>query len=143
MLTDRAFARLLVFLQAVVLAGAVWSGAKFPFEAPWRLGLTLVGGVVILITGLQLGRSLTPIPIPNGAGLRTGGLYQWVRHPMYLGVVLVTAAFVDRWVPALWFAALLAIFWFKIEVEEHYLRHKYPEYRQYQRRTWRLVPYIW
>lgn len=103
-----------------------------------------VGAVVLVVAGLNLGRSLTALPTPNARGtLRTTGLYRFVRHPIYSGLLAlifggaVTSRSVVRLALA---AALLGVLIAKATWEEAMLRQRYPQYEQYARRTPRFVP---
>lgn len=94
----RAKANLLVTARFTLLAGQLslrprndWSTAG---------GVRVVGGaaitagsVIAAIAASNLGAGLTASPLPNSAAqLRTGGMYRWVRHPIYCGLLLVSAA---------------------------------------------------
>lgn len=74
-----------------------------------------------------------PAPVPNGE-LQTDGLYEYVRHPMYSGLILVSAGWaVSTGSPArlaltVAFAAFLSK---KIDVEEAFLVDAYPDYKSY------------
>ena len=51
-----------------------------------------VGIVLMVVAGTALGRGLTAAPLPNShAALRTDGLYRFVRHPIYTGLLLAVA----------------------------------------------------
>ena len=80
--------------------------------------------------------------------LITQGPYYLIRHPGYLGTLLL-------WLGAScatlnWIAALLIIFpmigayWYRVRVEEAMLAATFPqEYQSYARHTWRLVPLLY
>jgi protein-S-isoprenylcysteine O-methyltransferase Ste14 len=104
----------------------------------------LAGGATLLVACLNLGRSLTPLPTPSRtATLRTGGLYGFVRHPIYSGLLTLvfggaaTSASVVKLVLA---AALLVLLNRKAAWEEAMLRRRYPGYDDYARRTPRFLP---
>lgn len=82
----------------------------------------------------------------TGARLVTGGPYRWIRHPMYVSVLLGAAALVVA-DPRLWrvllLAALLAVLVLKAAREEVYLRAAFPQYADYASRTWRFVPFVY
>ncbi len=47
----------------------------------------------MVVAATALGRGLTAAPLPNShAELRTGGLYRFVRHPIYSGLLLFAVA---------------------------------------------------
>lgn len=90
-----------------------------------------------------LRRGLTAAPLPNAhARLRTSGLYRYVRHPIYTGLLLFTASQVvsSRSVPAS--AAgigLLLLINVKARWEEQRLEDRFEEYSDYARATPRFV----
>jgi protein-S-isoprenylcysteine O-methyltransferase Ste14 len=110
---------------------------------------TLFTGAGIALKALfDLGRkqlSIWPAPVP-GAELKTGGLYNVVRHPLYAGVLLSTFGYAsatgspERVALAVGFALFLAK---KIAIEEEYLCDTYPDYSSYQEDVpYKLVPRI-
>lgn len=112
--------------------------------------LTLVAGAVISGKALfDLGRkqlSIWPAPVP-GAELRTDGLYKYVRHPVYAGLLLASLGYSAATGSPERFALTIALGLFlskKISIEEQYLMESYPEYANYQKDVpHKLVPRIW
>jgi len=108
-------------------------------------GLLIAGGLILVaLAGFGLGRSLTALPIPKNDGqLVTTGLYRWVRHPIYTGVVLaalglmVAGASVAHLVG---FLALYVVLMTKAQLEEKLLAERYQEYEAYAQRTGRFFP---
>lgn len=148
-MTDRTRGNLLVTIQLALLAllgfvpgGTLWSVDGVVGLAGW----VLVGlGVVILgIAFVNLGSALTVHPIPlKKASLRTTGLYAIVRHPIYLGLLVLALGLVvlaaSPWHIA-FFAALSVLLHVKAGFEERLLLAVYPEYAAYARRVGRLIP---
>ncbi len=65
--------------------------AKWPFEAHRWVGATLmtVGVLQLGKAALDLGHSLTPMPKPTDQStLKTNGIYRFVRHPIYGGLMM-------------------------------------------------------
>jgi 2-amino-4-hydroxy-6-hydroxymethyldihydropteridine diphosphokinase len=128
-------------------------GLVMIFDGTWPRGwrwVALVGiafaAWLMLRAAAELGRALTPYPTPRRAELATAGVYRWVRHPMYLGVVLVLASAATL-VGSLWallVAATTAVFlWVKAGFEEKWLRIVYPEYDEYRQQVRaRLLPFL-
>ena len=82
---------------------------------------------------------------PTGGGLVTAGPYWFIRHPIYTGVCLFTGAGVvahwswkAAWLGGLVFVGALV----RLFCEEAMVTHRYPEYRQYAAKTWRMVPFL-
>ena len=133
-------------LLAVILllpAGDAWvTPGWLATAAQWVQWL----GVAVLVIGLvNLGRSLTPLPspVPHGA-LRTGGLFRFVRHPIYSGIMALTiGAAIRSGSAAVAVATLALIGWFmaKARWDEDRLRVTYPGYADYERHTPRFVPF--
>jgi protein-S-isoprenylcysteine O-methyltransferase Ste14 len=138
-----------VLMVALVLAprlSAQWSAEwGLPEWARW-LGWAVagVGAVVSLAAFPQLGRALTPMPEPRpDAELTTTGLYRWVRHPIYSGVLAMAWGWAlahPSWVTAVLAAALTGLFTAKASYEEGLLRERFAEYADYAKRTPRFVP---
>ena len=108
-------------------------------------GILAAAGIVVAGWGVRsLGPSLTPgtKPLP-GAPLVTTGAYAHVRHPIYLGVVLLLAGYTLAW--SNWTLALvlgfLAARYFdaKARAEERWLADRYPAYQSYRRHVRRRV----
>lgn len=86
-------------------------------------------------------------PQPKAGGyLATGGPYAYVRHPMYLAVLLIAAGCcIGYATPWRWaaFVALAVVLDRKTRIEEAALAAMHPGYAEYARTTKRLVPYVW
>ena len=78
--------------------------------------------------------------------LITTGLYRYVRHPIYTGVllmVLATALFVGTLSAAIGFIIIVLGLWSKLRAEEELLTKHFPkEYPAYKDRTKALIPYV-
>jgi protein-S-isoprenylcysteine O-methyltransferase Ste14 len=115
---------------------------------PWlRLvaqAVFIAGIVVLVVASLRLGRALTPTPVPTSGGrLQTGGLYRFVRHPIYSGVLLIVVGITMRSGSAVVFAVAVAAMVFfdrKARWEEARLAERYPGYAEYASHTPRFVP---
>ena len=149
---DRATARLLVAAQVVLLGVlAAHPRRSHPALPPALRGLGTAGilaGIGLAGVGAtSLGRGLTALPLPNErAILRTGGLYRFVRHPIYAGVLL---AAVSRTVvlgspyAVVATTALVALLNGKARFEERQLAARFPGYDAYAARTPRFIPRPW
>jgi protein-S-isoprenylcysteine O-methyltransferase Ste14 len=149
-MTNKKKSRLLVTIQFILLATIFFMpvGAPAATIPAWLLeiGSALVwpGLGIVLISIFKLGQSLTASPIPKqGAELKTDGLYKWIRHPIYTGLILTTlgiALEVGSIGKLFFVAALIVLFDYKAKWEETLLLERYPEYREYMSKTGRFVP---
>lgn len=115
----------------------------------WLLGfgLLIVGTLIYLICVMEFavrGRG-TPAPIDAPRRLVVGGLYRFVRNPMYIGVLSVVLgwAFLSKSLELMGYAALLALAFhaFIRLYEEPALTKQFgPEYESYLRTVHRWVP---
>ena len=79
-------------------------------------------------------------------GVKTNGLYKYIRHPLYSGYVFSLTAFVLQNASIYNFVILAGVLGFKllrIFAEEKLLLQD-PEYKAYAEKVrWRIIPYIW
>ena len=145
----RSLAVGVVALQAALLVAFFLAPRRGDWAVPGWLaaaGSTAVvaGAGILVLAALNLGRSLTPLPTPVPRGvLQTGGLYRFVRHPIYSGLLVLlfgSAATSGSAVRLVLAAALLGLLTRKARWEEDMLRRRYPDYDDYARRTPRFVP---
>jgi len=116
-----------------------------------RIGLAAalgLGGLAFLLLGFKaLGRSLTPLPRPKESGILVrSSVYRVVRHPIYLGVILLALGWaLFRWSGPHLAATSLLFFFFdaKSRREEAWLVAKYPEYADYARRVRKVIPFVY
>ncbi len=107
----------------------------------------MIGGADVALAGaLALGGSLSVFPRPvERAQLVTRGIYALVRHPLYTSVIAMSIGWALVWGsrPALLVSALLVPFFHaKACREERWLRDRFPEYADYQRRVSRFIPWF-
>ena len=147
--TERRTAWLMVLGQFVLLGLIV----GLPGGHDWTLPLdvargcivaSVIGVLVMVVAGTALGRGLSAAPLPNEhTRLRTTGLYKYVRHPIYTGLLLFAIAYSVRsgsaWVAA---ACVLLVLLINVKArwEERHLKERFPDYVAYARRTARFVP---
>lgn len=76
--------------------------------------------------------------------LATQGVYRYLRHPQYLGILLITAGWLVHWptIPGLVMWPILVFLYYRLSVqEERALAAKFgEEFRAYAERTPRLLP---
>ncbi|WP_310993893.1 methyltransferase family protein [Aequorivita marina] len=105
-----------------------------------------MGALVTLIAVFQLNVNLSPFPSPlPGAKLIKNGVYKFVRHPIYTGLILAFFgyAIISDSVYRLLIAALLfVLFYIKTRYEEKRLLEKFPKYAEYKEQSGRFFPGI-
>ncbi len=78
-------------------------------------------------------------------GLITDGMFKTIRHPNYLGEMMIYGSFamlVWHWLPVLVLAFIwLGVFAVNMRMKEKSMA-RYPEWASYKKRTWWLVPYV-
>lgn len=148
----------LTYLAVVGLSSWLPDRHLYTIPSPWLILTTLVqvaAGIVFLIALLQTDvmafvglRQMIwggePIPADRHEKLIVSGPYRWVRHPLY------TTAIVTSWLfPTMTInrAALCAVtaayFYLGSYPEERKLILEFGQaYREYQRRTPRLIPFF-
>jgi protein-S-isoprenylcysteine O-methyltransferase Ste14 len=122
----------------------------FDSEAVRYVGLLAlaVGGFLRLAPMFVLRHRFSGlVAIQRGHQLVTDGIYRHLRHPSYLGALLGLVGWVLVFrsayglVTCVPFAYLLNV---RIQAEESMLASEFgEEYRDYQRRSWRLVPFVY
>lgn len=145
----RAFG--LVVAQVLLLAaliliprGTVWPLG--PVAVVSTIALCLAGAVLAVLGAVGLGSAITASPIPRqDARLVTGGVYGFVRNPIYAGLLVGGLGLVvfgaSAWHIAAWIALLLLLM-VKARWEERMLKAKHPEFGEYASRVGRFVPGI-
>lgn len=112
-------------------------------------GSVLAGaGIVIRAVGhFELGSGFSPyVEKGEGQKLVESGMYARIRHPMYTGSILIFLGMplvLAVWSAWLFSALGLAGILIRMRKEEAFLSKELPGYREYLKKTWRLVPYIY
>jgi len=112
-----------------------------PIVAPLAIVLWSVGTVAQFTGKLFLRRSFGIAPANRG--IKTGGMYRFVRHPIYAGYLLAHIGALLL-IPSLWNLVIYLVSWAaqipRMLAEERLLSHD-ADYRDYMAKTrWRLIP---
>jgi protein-S-isoprenylcysteine O-methyltransferase Ste14 len=138
-------------LIALILFGPQGSSLLPPGMNGLLVALQLLGYVMAMaglciaaLAAFNLGKNLTPLPHPRDGGLLVQtGLYRYVRHPIYCGVILLALAWLlihPNQLILLYVVGLSIFFDLKTRKEEMWLTEKFPEYTEYQKRVKKLIP---
>ena len=139
-------ANILVALQFSLLGGLSLS-SHFSTNTtyfPATTFLMIFGFIVLILAYFALRPSLRISPIPkNGAQFISQGVYKYVRHPMYLGLLSIGMALAANASNAIgWglYLLLIATLNVKANFEDQLLREIHPESFHYQMHTSKILP---
>jgi protein-S-isoprenylcysteine O-methyltransferase Ste14 len=150
-MTKRLKGNLLVLGQFILIALLIFvpnSGLNTGVFSTFLVGLSLIsmflGFVILALSALALGKSLTAHPMPSkNAVLVTDGLYRFVKHPIYSGLILLSfgLTIAGGFFPhVIFFAALVLLLNYKASFEEKLLASTYAGYAEYSKKTGRFIP---
>jgi protein-S-isoprenylcysteine O-methyltransferase Ste14 len=151
---DRGSLVVLWIVISAAMTFSQWIGDSQPrnmFGGAHWLGTV---GVIIMLAGLavrwtaivSLGKAFSSnVAIQDSQKIKKNGLYRFIRHPSYLGLLLVFLAIgvhSRNWIAfAVAFLPTTAAMLYRIHVEENALTSAFgEEYVAYSRSTKRLVP---
>lgn len=132
-------------LATALAIDALGLSALQPVTRPDALGLSagliLAGTLLAAWAALALGRSFSLLP--QARTLVTHGPYRYVRHPMYLGGLLITLG--EVWLHWSLLVVVLNVIFVaaqlvRMRYEEQLLARTFPEHEHYRARTSALVP---
>ena len=144
----------ITIIVSIVLGVLCAVNIEVPIVGAYWLNYT---GVAIIILGMilrfvaikTLGRFFTvDLSVREGHTLVNAGLYKYIRHPSYSGSLLSFFGFplsLNNWVSLIViFVPVLLVFLYRIRLEEGMLvKQLGTEYEAYQKRTKRLIPWIY
>lgn len=102
-------------------------------------------GTWVSILGIIL-IALGWISIHRADGMVTTGLYKYMRHPQYTGIILFTFGWILHWPSIftllLWLVLIAAYVWLAKKEEQQALQEFGAAYEEYADRTRRFVPFL-
>jgi protein-S-isoprenylcysteine O-methyltransferase Ste14 len=140
------------FLPLIWIATPVFAFADYPFHP-----VPLLTGVLFLLLGLWLFQrshahlgtnwSIT-LEVRENHELVTHGVYRWVRHPMYLALLIYSlgqALVIPNWLAGPPYGvAMVLLFALRMGPEERMMLDEFgKDYEAYMATTKRLIPGIW
>ncbi len=144
--TRAYIALLLVTLVGVPIERVLSPGEIGAWHALPGAVLCVAGFVMVVLSYRGLGRNFRFYAAPRRSGaLVTDGIYGYIRHPMYAGVIVGLGGYILLFGSLIFipcWLGLLILYVFKAGCEERILAEKFPQYLQYRSKTWRFVPYI-
>ena len=141
----------LLFMRSSAPSAVVFSTRLIPNSI-----LLLAVGAILTVVGLAIaiaarrtlgGNWSSNVVLKEGHELMTTGLYRYVRHPIYSGVLLMalgSAVVVGQVYAVTFFVLVLMFFAFKASQEEKLLTKHFPdEYPAYKSRVKAIIPFVW
>ena len=128
-----------VFFRGIFMPSPAlgWAAAAF----------TAIGIGLAVWARIYLGRNWSPRPaVKEHHELVTTGPYAYVRHPIYTGMMLAMlgSALIGSILGIVMFIVICITFALRIGKEERLMLELFPrQYPEYQKRTKRLVPFVW
>ncbi len=136
----------LVILQFTFIALLIW---VLPWSIVWKiLPLQLLAVFIGLwaLKTMHIGHfNIVPDPMPE-INLVTTGPYQYIRHPMYLSILLLFFPWVmlhASLISLLALGLLVLTLLFKLHYEESLLEERLADYSFYQSKTKKLIPFLY
>ena len=153
---DRNSLAILWLTIAICSSAGPFTAFKFSFAEIGNQSLAYTG-IIIAVIGfairwtsiIQLGSMFTvDVAITNDHSLKTNGLYQFIRHPSYLGLILIITGIsicLNNWlsITIIVIPSFLAIN-HRIIVEEQVLEIEFGEqYMKYKQRVRKIIPWLY
>jgi protein-S-isoprenylcysteine O-methyltransferase Ste14 len=141
-------AALSVIGYVAMAVGLVWLLMSHSIFSTSPIVITgqLLAFAVMIWARVSFGRrSFHAAATPTEGGLVTTGPYRFIRHPIYASVCVFI------WVSVLGHASLQSVALaslvslgaaIRVVIEEELVAQRYPEYRDYAKRTKRLIPFV-
>jgi len=142
----RYYPNILVFFQFGII-GLMAFLVKGYFSSIYPFLIFLVG-VSLGVWALRhnrLGNFYIQPKLRENAKLVTSGIYKYIRHPMYLSVIIMTLSFVVAsfsWIEILLFLLLILVLWLKAKREEELWCLCDERYKEYQKRSKLFLPFL-
>jgi protein-S-isoprenylcysteine O-methyltransferase Ste14 len=144
---NRTKSLLLVLLQFIFI---YLLGTSITFENISLLAFAFIFLSILLLAWsiMTMRKSrLNILPDPHtNAILISNGPYRFIRHPMYTAILLGSSGLLFSqftWFRLLIVLALAIVLVVKLTWEEKMLSHKFENYKQYRKQTYRLIPFIY
>lgn len=139
-----------ILLTMIQYLSMIYLVLAFPVLSKHTMILILqVSGLILGVWSVvEMSRSKLNIsPVPrSGAIFIHRGPYKLIRHPMYLSLLLVLIPMmifnnsVVGWIVFIIFIINLIL---KLSYEEQLLVNTFEKYKDYQKHSWRLIPWIY
>ena len=151
----KPFFPLLVFHSLFTALLMPYMDAREMWVLPGGDTLRWVGFVVLALgVSLRLGpmmelgrRFVSVVALQDDHTLHTNGFYRWMRHPSYLGIILMDLGFAGVFRSTVALLLMPVVFWMfkrRMDVEEGFMVEQFGDsYREYMGHTARLLPKVY
>lgn len=131
--------------------GSTKIGRIYPWNTFFTIGILMIAfGLYIRIRSLLTLKQYFSYTVQKVEGhqLIESGIYQYIRHPGYLGQIILfvgLAISLSNWLAALsMFISVFIGYSYRIQVEEKFMIEQFGEkYIQYKKRTKRFIPFLY
>jgi protein-S-isoprenylcysteine O-methyltransferase Ste14 len=111
-------------------------------------GFSTLGYALVYGSGVALGRQYSAdVTIQTGHELVTRGVYRYIRHPRYLGVIALSigvSCLFRSWIGLIATLFFLGLLLYRIKDEETVMHKEFDgAWEEYCSRSWRLLPFIY
>jgi len=110
--------------------------------------IMILGMIIHFLSVITLGRYFTrTLAITNNHSVVRSGIYRLIRHPGYLGTILIGVGFgitSYNWILFTFIISFLVLIYsYRIYAEEKMMLEQFGnEYKEYMKESWRLIPYV-
>lgn len=120
----------------------------FPPVQPFGIVLTIIGLVIAIVARKTLADNWSAdVELKKDHKLITEGVYKYVRHPIYTGIILMgigTILVMQTIYSIIFYLAMIIFLTYKLKKEEKLLLQHFPnDYPGYMKKTKALIPFIY
>jgi len=144
------FFKALAIIQLAIIILPITNGISLVYLRIVGYFLVIFGFVVSVVALNRLGNNWTGMMgyrIKKGQILVKDGIYSWVRHPIYLGLLLEVTGYeliVNSWLVVPIFVLVFLYIKRHIQKEDELLKQKYgKEFEEHRNKVVTLIPFVY
>jgi protein-S-isoprenylcysteine O-methyltransferase Ste14 len=129
-------------------AANFWKMPNWDFIRTFGLTLFAISGLLIIFSALSLKQYFSKsVTVQQDHRLITRGMYRFIRHPWYLGMMLWGLGVSFVFLSLIGFAlslVLIAVYFWRISEEEKFMAQEFGgDWAIYKNKTRKLVPFLY